>query len=142
MFVVQAHHLSVNCIHLDAFKLTTAGTDGTVKIFDISSSKLLKTLNSRYFRQQQRNSHQEEEIDPRWSIRCMISTLHQVLIGVGNQVKCWDVDPDRQLDRIKGKSKKQMTRNHRKSITSPQCIFKVYNSKIYKKRLKIGCETK
>lgn len=125
--VFRGHCGKVTCVDVDAFKISSAGQDGLVQIWDVITGQLLRKMNARYF------SHHRETIaldtdrsgplgadqnfDEKKSIRCLSSTLHQVVIGIkGGQVKAWDLDPDRNLSRYKlfaSKKKKQRLRSGR-----------------------------
>lgn len=128
---IQAHRDSITCVDVDAFKVTSVGADGYVRVWDIMLGRLLRTMNVRYFRHLARNRNEPIEppvavneggADPqlhandRYIVRYIYTTLHQIVVAVNGQVKTWDLDPERVLARwsesgrkIKNKAKRRVS---------------------------------
>ena len=138
--ILKGHVGPVTCVDVDAFKMTSASLDERLRVWDTLTGQCLRIMNTRYFRHQER-PHQANttmataaafEANDRRRVRCMQTTLHQIVIGIGDQIKSWDLDPDRVLSKYKvftSKKKKARFRSTRRgqqhqhtdrSVTSPR----------------------
>lgn len=44
----RAHDCPIQCIDVDAFKITTGGTDGFIRVWDVLNATCLKSLSTKY----------------------------------------------------------------------------------------------
>ncbi|KAI3634674.1 hypothetical protein MIR68_007055 [Amoeboaphelidium protococcarum] len=121
----QAHYYAVQVIDIDAFKLTSGGSDGYLKVFDVVSGRLLRSFSTRHnakFPEGRRQSSSTSDISmaaagssslsANSQVQCLSTSLHHMAVGVGRQLKVWNLDPDNLLSKFKHLSaKKKKNRN-------------------------------
>ena len=113
--------------------------------------RCLRTLNVRYFRHQRkirdqnyvptieqaladREGGEAPAVNERYVVRCIYTTLHQIVIAVNGQIKSWDLDPGRQLARWSEGGKKKKARIKRR-LTGLQTVSKTERNLELKKDL-------
>jgi WD40 repeat protein len=119
----QAHQAPLTRIVVDAFKITTAGEDGYIRVWDALSLECLKALSTRFFRHQdatvgRRNQQQPQQtlVDVRWHPVFVYSTLTRVYLAVNNHVKVWNFDPENRLSMFSSMQSSSAAGKKRKSM--------------------------
>ncbi|KAI8818610.1 WD40-repeat-containing domain protein [Fimicolochytrium jonesii] len=87
---INAHRSGITQVRLDPFKLVSGGADGSVKCHDLLTGQCIRTLAVRRARDGNEGPATVVQGQNRRGVRCIFIQHHQVIVGSGDHIKCWD----------------------------------------------------
>ena len=99
ILAAESHAIPIKSVDIDKFKIVSIASSGEIRIWDAISGALMRVFSIKQSATRERAFSASKIV--------FATSFHQIIVGIDNELKVWDLDPDRNLESFRKFAKRR-----------------------------------